>query len=421
MAVRLPDGAFVDPFGGVQALAARILDTPLDPEVSFCDDPLRMLRAARFVAQLGVRPAPRVLDGDRRDARPARDRLGRADPRRARQAAGGRARRGGPRAPRRDRGSPRCSCRSCPRSASSRTRCTGTRTCCATRTRWSSGAEPRPRAAAGRAAARHRQAGDARDHRRGRDVPPPRGRRRADGPRAARRRCATRRRSIDDVCTLIELHLRFHGYGEGVDRRRRSPVRPRRRPAARRAEPADARRRDHAEREARRGFRAAPGRARGADRGARRAGEPRGDAAAARRSRGDGASGLEPGPAVGEALAYLMELRLERGPVARTRRWRCCAPGRRERRAHRPDPGRRAGAPLERRGVAPPVLAGRPRRPRARRGSGARAPRPPRRRAARARGGTPGAGRSARRATRAPIAERDLRRRAARAGRAAGP
>jgi poly(A) polymerase len=60
MAVRLPDAAFLDPFGGVKALAARVLDTPLDPEVSFGDDPLRMIRAARFVAQLGVTPAPRI-------------------------------------------------------------------------------------------------------------------------------------------------------------------------------------------------------------------------------------------------------------------------------------------------------------------------------------------------------------------------
>jgi poly(A) polymerase len=62
MAIRLPDGGFVDPYEGVRALAARSLDTPLDPEVSFGDDPLRMVRAARFVAQLGVTPAPRVLD-----------------------------------------------------------------------------------------------------------------------------------------------------------------------------------------------------------------------------------------------------------------------------------------------------------------------------------------------------------------------
>jgi len=61
MAVRLPDGVFVDPFGGVRHLAARMLDTPLEPEVAFSDDPLRMLRAARFVSQLDVRPAPRVV------------------------------------------------------------------------------------------------------------------------------------------------------------------------------------------------------------------------------------------------------------------------------------------------------------------------------------------------------------------------
>ena len=65
MAVRVPDGGFVDPYGGVKALAARLLDTPLDPEISFSDDPLRMIRAARFVSQLGVQPAPRVVEAMR--------------------------------------------------------------------------------------------------------------------------------------------------------------------------------------------------------------------------------------------------------------------------------------------------------------------------------------------------------------------
>jgi len=63
MAVELtgPQRTFVDPHGGLAALAAGVLDTPAAPEVSFADDPLRMLRAARFVAQLGLTPAPRVL------------------------------------------------------------------------------------------------------------------------------------------------------------------------------------------------------------------------------------------------------------------------------------------------------------------------------------------------------------------------
>jgi poly(A) polymerase len=61
MAVRLPEGTFADPFGGVRALGARELDTPLDPEVAFSDDPLRMIRAARFVAQLDVVPSERVI------------------------------------------------------------------------------------------------------------------------------------------------------------------------------------------------------------------------------------------------------------------------------------------------------------------------------------------------------------------------
>ncbi|MGH3768093.1 MAG: CCA tRNA nucleotidyltransferase [Pseudonocardiaceae bacterium] len=63
MAVRLPlrgAGQFVDPHGGMAALARRELDTPMTPEESFADDPLRMLRAARFVSQLGFTLAPRV-------------------------------------------------------------------------------------------------------------------------------------------------------------------------------------------------------------------------------------------------------------------------------------------------------------------------------------------------------------------------
>src|SRR6185312_13629527 len=54
------DGRFSDPYGGLADLARGILRTPGTPEESFADDPLRMLRAARFVATLGVRIAPDV-------------------------------------------------------------------------------------------------------------------------------------------------------------------------------------------------------------------------------------------------------------------------------------------------------------------------------------------------------------------------
>jgi poly(A) polymerase len=64
MAVRITadgPGEFLDPLWGLAALRAKVLDTPSAPEVSFGDDPLRMLRAARFVSQLGFTVAPRVL------------------------------------------------------------------------------------------------------------------------------------------------------------------------------------------------------------------------------------------------------------------------------------------------------------------------------------------------------------------------
>ena len=61
-------GEFCDPLRGLAALRAGVLDTPAAPEVSFGDDPLRMLRAARFVSQLGFAVAPRVREAMERMA-----------------------------------------------------------------------------------------------------------------------------------------------------------------------------------------------------------------------------------------------------------------------------------------------------------------------------------------------------------------
>ena len=52
----------VDPFGGVADLAAHVLRTPLSPQESFSDDPLRMLRAARFIAGYGLAPQPALRE-----------------------------------------------------------------------------------------------------------------------------------------------------------------------------------------------------------------------------------------------------------------------------------------------------------------------------------------------------------------------
>ncbi|MFG2071627.1 CCA tRNA nucleotidyltransferase [Nonomuraea maritima] len=61
MAVRLPSHEFVDPYGGLADLGAKVLRTPGPPERSFDDDPLRMLRAARFASQLRFTVHPATL------------------------------------------------------------------------------------------------------------------------------------------------------------------------------------------------------------------------------------------------------------------------------------------------------------------------------------------------------------------------
>ena len=68
MALRVPDPELIDPFGGAADLAANRLRTPLSPEVSFTDDPLRMLRAARFIAGYGLEPEPELVAAVRANA-----------------------------------------------------------------------------------------------------------------------------------------------------------------------------------------------------------------------------------------------------------------------------------------------------------------------------------------------------------------
>ena len=185
MALRLPDLELVDPFDGLADLAARRLRTPLDPEVSFADDPLRMLRAARFIAGFGLEPRRRPRGRREGHARPPVHRVGRAHPRRARQAARrwtrpspglwflvetGPGRRVPARAARPGaRAGPHPPPQGRPRPHPGGGGQDG----------------PGPAAAAGRAAARHRQAPHTCLRPRRRHLPPPRGGRRPHGPRTA--------------------------------------------------------------------------------------------------------------------------------------------------------------------------------------------------------------------------------------------
>ena len=62
-------GELMDPFGGIADLDAGILRTPLDPDITFSDDPLRMMRAVRFASQLGFRIADDTFEAITRNAK----------------------------------------------------------------------------------------------------------------------------------------------------------------------------------------------------------------------------------------------------------------------------------------------------------------------------------------------------------------
>ncbi|MFM9051876.1 MAG: CCA tRNA nucleotidyltransferase [Bacteroidota bacterium] len=71
MAIKLEQNKepeLLDPFNGIQDLQDRILRTPLDPDITFSDDPLRMMRAIRFATQLDFRISDREYDAIKRNA-----------------------------------------------------------------------------------------------------------------------------------------------------------------------------------------------------------------------------------------------------------------------------------------------------------------------------------------------------------------
>ena len=76
LALRLPERVLVDPSGGVEDLVSQLLRTPGPAEISFGDDPLRMLRAARFTSQLGLRRRGTDRPGHSRARRADIDDLG---------------------------------------------------------------------------------------------------------------------------------------------------------------------------------------------------------------------------------------------------------------------------------------------------------------------------------------------------------
>ena len=169
-----PSSSSSIPFDGLVDLVAHRLRTPLDPEVSFADDPLRMLRAARFIAKLELEPDPGAGGGRRGRPPPAVHRLGRADPGRAGQDRDGAGALGGPVV----RGADRTGRRVPARAPGSGPRA-GPDPPAQGRPGPHPGGggqdRPRPAAAPGRALPRRGQAEDPGLRRRRRDLPPPRG------------------------------------------------------------------------------------------------------------------------------------------------------------------------------------------------------------------------------------------------------
>ena len=323
-----PSLQLIDPFDGAADLAAGRLRTPLAPEESFSDDPLRMLRAARFLAGYGLSPTDELVQRRRRDGRPAGDRVGRADPGRARQADGRRATRppgcGSWSTP----AWPRSSCPSCPPCASSRTRSTTTRTCSPTRSpSWPTrGSEPDFDSV--RLAALFHDIGKPKTRSfgaNGRDVPPPRGGRRPhdQGP--------------DDGAALLErgrrdrhpARARCTCASTATAPARAGPTPP---CAASSATPAtcssaliELTRCDCTTRNKRKADDARPahGRPRGPHRRARgRRGADRPSAPTSTAARSWTTSASSPGREVGEALAFLLELRLDEGPLGEDEAYR---------------------------------------------------------------------------------------------------
>ena len=68
-------GEVIDPFGGLDDIRNKILRTPLDPDATFSDDPLRMMRAIRFASQLGFRVSDDTLESVSTQCRKNQDRL----------------------------------------------------------------------------------------------------------------------------------------------------------------------------------------------------------------------------------------------------------------------------------------------------------------------------------------------------------